>query len=172
MAAKLERPKLTRDRLGENGIYYHEKVYGKPDTAPILSIPDHVNNLRVVLLDFSDIQIINNWKRAFSKEKTIVQPLHRPRGIDESDWDLEPPESSYIHPEDLHELRRDWKNEVERREQKFTIPRKSQLLHGICTRTRSLGGWTFSDPTSLSDSKASGMSFMTLTGMMPAPSTS
>lgn len=113
MPEQLDRPKLTRTILEGHNIYYHEKVYARNDTMPIRPMPNHVNKLREALLNFSDIQILDNWKSFFREDERNLR-ANRCRGIDASDLDLQPPASAYIKGEELRLLRSDWKEEIQR----------------------------------------------------------
>jgi hypothetical protein len=101
MPKLLGRPKVRRAILERHGIYYHEEVYGRKGTTPTISIPNHVDQLREALLDFSGIQIADSWKTVLSKEETDLRKAHRRQGINDSDCDLKPPESAYFDPEQL-----------------------------------------------------------------------
>jgi hypothetical protein len=114
MAPYLDRPKLTRDVLRSHEIHYHEQVYVRNGTTSVPSIPDHVNKLREALLDFSGVKISDNWKTFFQEQEIVVRAAQQRRGIDTSNWDLQPPTSTYFTEKELQVSRSDWEEEKKR----------------------------------------------------------
>lgn len=103
--AKSKKPTLTQDLLRSHNIVYFDEPYAPNEATASISMPEHVNNLRETLLNFSDIYIDYEWKSNLREEESKLEINRKSKHKHWQHFDLLVPNSAYFAEKDMQQSR-------------------------------------------------------------------